>query len=317
MLGAIALVLGAMPCTAQEYPNRPIRWVIPNPAGGTPDLNARLVANQVAKQLGYNIVMDNRAGGSGIIGMDVVAKAEPDGYTMLYTTVQFATNPTAFKSLPFDVIKDFVPVTNVANGIGMIVVVNPSLPARNLQELVSLAKRVEKKLDYGTPGTGSGQHIGTQLFESRAGVQLHHVPYKGLPPALTALVGGEIQMMIMAPTAALPFVKAGKLRVLAYTGASRWSELPEVPTVMEAGVPDYRFDNFWHGLFAPRNTRAAVIGKMQFEVAKALQVPAVRSGLVAVGYEPIGDKPEEFKKFFQQEIVRWREIARLTKLQPQ
>ena len=208
-------------------------------------------------------------------------------------------------------------MTDVANGIGMVVVVNPSVPAESLRDLIALAKRSDKKLTYGTPGVGSGQHVGTQLFEALAGVELYHVPYKGLPPALTALVAGEIQMMIMAPTTALPYIKNGKLRVLAYTGGSRWSELPSVPTVMEAGVPGYRFDNFWHALFAPRNTRAAVISKMQSEVAKAIQVPSVKAALNAAGYEPVGDTPGEFKKFFLDEIVRWRDIARLTKMEPQ
>lgn len=302
---------------AQDYPSRPIRMVVPFPAGGTPDFNARLVAGQMGRQMGQNIVIENRAGASGIIGIDAVAKAEPNGYTLLYITIAMVTNPTAFKKLPYDTVRDFVPVTNVANGIGMLLVVNPSLGVDNVKDLIAMANKAEKKMTYGSSGVGSGLMIGTQLLEALSGIQLLHVPYKGLPPAVTALLSGEINMMIMPPTTAIQHVKTGKLKALAYTGATRWAEMPNVPTMIEAGVPGYRYDNFWHGIFAPQKTPGAIVARIQSEARRAIQVPEIRNGLITAGYDPIGDTPEEFRKFFLDELERWREIARLTKVVPE
>jgi tripartite-type tricarboxylate transporter receptor subunit TctC len=316
VVAALAL-MGSFAGVAQDYPNRPIRMVVPFPPGGTPDVNARLVAGQMSKQMGQSIVIENRAGASGIIGIDAVAKAEPNGYSLLFITIAMVTNPTAFKKLPYDTVNDFVPVSNIANGIGMLLVVNPALGVDSVKDLIARAGRAEKKLTYGSSGVGSGLMIGAQLFEALAQVELLHIPYKGLPPAVTALLSGEINMMIMPPTTAIQHIKSGKLKALAYTGATRWAEMPNVPTMVEAGVPRYRYDNFWHALFAPRGTPGAIVTRLSNEVKRAVQVPEVAKALVAAGYDPVGDTPEEFRKFFMEELDRWREIARLTKVVPE
>jgi tripartite-type tricarboxylate transporter receptor subunit TctC len=316
VVAALAL-MGSFAGVAQDYPNRPIRMVVPFPPGGTPDVNARLVAGQMSKQMGQSIVIENRAGASGIIGIDAVAKAEPNGYSLLFITIAMVTNPTAFKKLPYDTVNDFVPVSNIANGIGMLLVVNPALGVDSVKDLIARAGRAEKKLTYGSSGVGSGLMIGAQLFEALAQVELLHIPYKGLPPAVTALLSGEINMMIMPPTTAIQHIKSGKLKALAYTGATRWAEMPTVPTMVEAGVPRYRYDNFWHALFAPRGTPGAIVTRLSNEVKRAVQVPEVAKALVSAGYDPVGDTPEEFRKFFMEELDRWREIARLTKVVPE
>ncbi|MFM9967177.1 MAG: Bug family tripartite tricarboxylate transporter substrate binding protein, partial [Burkholderiales bacterium] len=267
LIGAILLALSGV-LGAQDYPNRPIRMVVPFPPGGTPDINARLVAAQMSKQMGQNIVIENRAGASGIIGIDAVAKAEPNGYNVLFITIAMVTNPTAFKKLPYDTVNDFVPVSNIANGIGMLLVVNPALGVDSVKELIARAAKAEKKLTYGSSGVGSGLAIGAQLFEALGNVEMLHVPYKGLPPAVTALLAGEINMMIAPPTIMIQHIKSGKLKALAYTGVTRWPEMPSIPTMVEAGVPRYRYDNFWHALFAPRGTPGVIVARLASEVRR-------------------------------------------------
>lgn len=301
----------------QGYPNRPIRLVVTFSAGGTPDAIARTVAKQLESQLGQSIVVDNRDGANGIIGTEIVARAAPDGHTLLHVTASFVINARIRRKLPYDIYRDFAPVTNLCLGDGYLLLINPAVPARTLKEFIVLAKNKDNPLAYGSPGVGNTLHLAAELFNVRAGTNLMHVPYKGVAPSLNALLGGEVQAMFVPPTVVVQHIKVGKLRALGFTGASRWPVLPDVPTIAEAGVPGFRITGAWHGWFAPANTPQAIIAKLQTEVHKALQVPKIREFLVNGGYEPDGRSPEEFGKFVRAEAERYAEAVRAAKIKPE
>jgi tripartite-type tricarboxylate transporter receptor subunit TctC len=313
-LAGLAFIAG-QPAFAQHYPSRPIRLVVPFPAGGNVDVFSRMLFRQVEQELGQSIVIDNRGGANGILGSDIVAKATPDGYTLLNTSFGFAVNPAIRKTMPFDVVKDFVPVTNVALGLGYLMVVNPQLPAKNVKELIALAKT--RPISYSTAGVGNGQHLAGALFNMKTGIEMLHVPYKGGGPAVNAVLGGEVQVHFPAGSVGVPYVKAGRLRAIGFTGAERLSSLPDVPTVAEAGVPGYVADAGWHGVFAPAKTPAAVVLKVQMAIRKALQDPKVHKHFVDNGYEPKGDSPAEWGKEFRADLKRYAEIARAAKIEQQ
>lgn len=299
----------------QNYPSRPIRLVVPFPAGGNVDVFARTLYRQVEAELGQPFVIDNRGGANSLIGSDIVAKATPDGYTLLNTSFGFAVNPAILKKMPFDIDKDFVPVTNVALGLGYLMVINPKVPANNVKELIALAKR--QQISYSTAGIGNGQHLAGALFNLKAGVEMLHVPYKGGGPAVTAVLGNEVQVHFPAGSVGVPHVKAGRLRAVGFTGAKRLSSLPDVPTVAEAGVPGYVADAGWHGVFAPAKTPMAIVSKLQKAIHKALQEPKIHQNFVDNGYEPQGDTPAEWAKIFRADVKRYAEIAKAAKIEPQ
>ncbi|MGZ8230037.1 MAG: tripartite tricarboxylate transporter substrate binding protein [Burkholderiales bacterium] len=317
MLAALAAVsLVTTEATAAEsYPSRPIRVIVPFPPGGNVDTFARVLYRYVEQDLGQSIIIDNRGGANSILGSDLVAKATPDGYTFLNTSFGFAVNPAIVRKLPFDVEKDFLPVTNVALGTGYLMVVHPSVPAKSVKELIALAK--QKTLRYSTAGVGIGQHLAGALFAEKAGAEMLHVPYKGGGPALNAVMGGEVEIHYPAASVGIPQVKSGKVRALGFTGAKRLSSLPEVPTIAEAGLPGYLADAGWHAVFAPAKTPMAFASRMHAAIRKALDVPQVRDHFLNGGYEPQGAPPAEWAKLFRQDLKRYAEICRIAKIEPQ
>jgi len=302
---------------AQNYPTRPVRMIIPFPPGGNVDVFARVLYLQVEKELGQTIVIDNRGGANGVIAADIVANATPDGYTLLNTSFSFAVNPHIRKQLPYDVVKDFAPVTDVALGTGYLMVANLRFPASTVKELIALAKQQPGKIRYSSAGVANGQHLTGELFATKAGIELLHVPYKGGGPAVTAVIGGEVQLHFPAPAVGIPHVKAGRLKGLGFTGAKRLASLPDVPTVAEAALPGFVADAGWHGVFAPAKTPPAIVRKVQEAISKSLKVPHVRDHFLNGGYEPQGHSPAEWGKRFRADLKRYAEIARIAKIERQ
>ncbi len=310
------LCAAAAPLLAADYPNRPIRLVVAFPPGGNVDVFARLMARQVETQLGQQIVVDNRAGGAnGIVGYDTVAKAPPDGYTLLSAAFAFVVNPALYGKLPYDTDRDFVPITNFVLGLGYVLTVNGGVPAHSVRELIALAKT--QPLSYSSAGIGNGQHLAAELFRLKAGIALLHVPYKGGGPALNAVVSGETQLSFPSPIPVAPHVRSGRVRALGFTGDTRVSLLPEVPTIAEAGLPGFKFDAGWHAWFAPARTPPAIINRLYAEIKRALDDPTLRESFIAGGYEPRGDTPAEFGRTFRTDIKRYAELVKAARIEAQ
>jgi tripartite-type tricarboxylate transporter receptor subunit TctC len=308
-----ALALAAPPLFAADaYPNRPIRLVVGLAPGGTQDLIARTASRQVASQLGQNVVIDNRDGATGIIATDLVAKAAPDGYTLLHASSDFVINPLMHRKLPYDIHRDFAPVTIVVIGVGYLMLVHPAVQAQNVREFVALAKNPASRLSFGSGGIGNNLHLAGELFNMRTGARLTHVPYKGGAPAVNALIAGEIQSLFVPPTpTVLQQLKVGRLKALAFTGASRWSLLPEVPTMVEAGIADFVYSGAWHGWLAPAGTPKEIIARLQAETHKAMQEARVREPLIAAGYEPFGSTTDEFRRAIKTDAQKMAEVMRV------
>jgi tripartite-type tricarboxylate transporter receptor subunit TctC len=300
---------------AQTFPSRPIRVVVPFPAGGNVDTYIRQLARQMEISMGQPLVIDNRGGANGIVGCDIVAKGAPDGYTILATSIAFAVNPAMYKKLPYDSEKDFTPITNYANGLGYVLAAHPSVPAANVKELIALAKK--QPLRYGSAGIGNGQHLAGVLFSQKAGIEMLHVPYKGGGPVLTAVLGGEVHLNFPGASVAVPHVKSGKLRGIGFTGDKRISSLPDLPTIAESGLPGFNFDTGWHAMFAPPKTPAAIVNKFHAEVRKAFENAQLREVFSSTGYEPAASPPAEFAKLFKVDLKRFAEIVRAAKIEAQ
>jgi tripartite-type tricarboxylate transporter receptor subunit TctC len=313
---ALALTLSSL-APAQEYPQRPVRWVLGFAPGGAPDSVARIVTPQLTAQMGQSVVLDNRPGANGILAADIVAKSNPDGYTFLITSAAFAINPSIARTLPFDAIKSFEAVTNIASSEALLLAVSPSVPAQTVQELIQLAKRPGAKFAYGSSGVGNATHLAAALFGARTGLPLIHVPYKGGGPMTVALMSGEIQMAISNPGTLIGQVRAGRIRALAYNAAQRSPLLPNVPTMIEAGVSGMELEASWYGVFAPAKTPAVIVSRMHAEIRKTLSVSAVREALAAISMEPVGNPPAEFRKFVARSIQRYAELVKLAGIQPE
>jgi tripartite-type tricarboxylate transporter receptor subunit TctC len=294
---------------AQTWPAKPIRLIVPFPPGGGNDTVARSIAEQASPALGQSIVVDNRPGAGGIIGAQEAAKAPPDGYTLFLGGVgSHAVNPNLHAKLPYDPVKDFAPITLVASAPSVLVV-TPSLPARSIAEFAAYARANPGKLNYASNGNGSSSHIAAVLYETMAGVKMVHVPYKGLGPALTDLLGGRVELMFNSIVAILPHIQAGRLRALAVTSKKRSPLLPDVPALAESGLPDYEAGS-WYGILAPAGTPPAIIERLHSEIIKAVRTPEVEKRLAGEGAEIIASTPEQFAAHIKTELARMREAVR-------
>jgi tripartite-type tricarboxylate transporter receptor subunit TctC len=311
LLIAAAACMALLPIglRAEAYPTRPIRLVVPFPPGGPTDLLARIVATRLAERLGQSVVVDNKPGASGMIGAELVAKAAPDGYTLLVNASIHVINPSLYAKTRYDAIADFAPISNLAD-VPLVLVVNPKLPARTVQELIALAKSGQPPLSFASSGNATAPHLAGEAFKVGIGAgSMQHIPYKGSSPALTDLIGGQVQLMFDSLPSSQPFVKSGALRPLAVTTARRSSALPQVPTIAESGLPGFDFST-WYGMWAPAATPAPIVQRIAAEVAAIVRQPEVRQQFLALGAEPVGNTPEEFRAFTRTELAKWSKVVK-------
>jgi tripartite-type tricarboxylate transporter receptor subunit TctC len=311
------LMMAVLPsgASAQDYPARPVRVLVPWPAGGIVDLAARTVGERLQSSLGQTFITDNRAGAGGVTGADVVAKAAPDGHTLVFTTSALNMNAALGGKLPFDVTQDFEPVAVVAYAPG-ILVVHPGLGVRTTQELIALAKARPGKLSYASAGNGSPAHLSAELFKSMLGLDILHVPYKGAPPAMIDQIAGRVDVQFANPAVALPQIKAGKLVALAVTSTRRFGPLPEVPTMAEAGVPNFEADQ-WLAYLAPRATPRPVVERLVREINKALAMDDVRGTLAQGGMTAAAPAtPAEFAAYLKKDLAKWTAVVKTANIQP-
>jgi tripartite-type tricarboxylate transporter receptor subunit TctC len=301
------LALLALACAgttfAQGYPTRPIKLVVPYPAGGPADVLGRLVTQKLSESFGLPVIVDNRGGANGNIGTDIVAKAPPDGYTMVINTGATTINAHVYRALPFDLIRDLAPVTMVAAPSGLVMVANPSLGVSSVKELIALAKQKPGQISFASSGSGSALQLAGEVFSARAGVKLLHVPYKGAGPAFNDLLSGQVQLMFPATVSVMPYINSGRIRVLAQTGATREPSLPNVPTLAEEGLGDVNITG-WFGIWVPAHTPEAIIRRLQTEIARALKAPDLQERFAALGVTPSGMSPEKFGEFVREDYER-------------
>lgn len=311
MLGTVAVVssmlMGSTVLAQPAYPTKPIRLIVPFAAGGTTSILARLLADRMSQSIGQPIVVDNRPGAGGNVGMDLVAKAEPDGYTILMGPIGLAINPALYSKMPFDPLKDLAPI-GLYGGVPNLLVVNPSVPATNLAEFIAYAKSNPGKLNYPSNGNGTSSHLAAEMLKSAAGLNIVHVPYKGGAPAMQDLIGGQVTMLFDQMPAVLPQVKSGRVRVLGVSSIKHSAAAPDIPPIADT-LPG--FDMLvWFGLLAPQGTLSAIIGKLNGEMVKALNEPAFQAQLVGMGVTPMPGSPETFSRYLQSETTRWAKVVK-------
>jgi tripartite-type tricarboxylate transporter receptor subunit TctC len=293
---------------AASYPGKPIRWIVPFPPGGAADIVSRAVAQKLSERWGQQVVVDNRAGAGGNLGTELAAHAPADGYTVVIVPATFTSNPALHSDLGYDPVKSFAPITLVSSS-ALVLVVHPSLPVRSVGDLVALAKAKPGELNYASSGIGASAHLAAELFQHYAHVKMVHVPYKGQPPALVDLIGGQVQVMFPNIPASLPHVKAKRLRAIAVTTSKRAALFPRLPTIAESGMAGFEV-NQWSGLVAPSGTAPAVVRKFRDEVSRALREPEVKASLMAQGFEPVGSTTAEFARYIDAEITKWSALIR-------
>lgn len=294
---------------AQGYPNKPVRWVVPFPPGGSADIMGRMIGQDLAKTLGQQVVIENRAGASAIVGSEYVAKSPADGYTLLQANVsQMTIHPSLYPKLPYDPLKDFAPVT-VLGVVTSVVVTTPALPVTSIQDLVALARKRPGLLNFTSSGAGASTHLTGELLKQRAGIAMTHISYKGSGPALTDVMAGFVEVMFENLPSALPFINAGKLKVLAVTGKDRSPVLKTVPTLAESGFPGFDMVS-WQALVAPANTPKPVIDKLNAEVARVLRTPEMKEKMIGLGTEVVANTPEQFAQYLREEMAKWSKIVK-------
>ena len=291
---------------AAGFPNKPVRLLVASAPGGGTDINARMLGSGLTGAWSQQVVVDNRAGAGGTIATDILAKSQPDGYTLLFQSLGISYAPALYKNLPFDVRRDIAPVALVATQ-PFVMAVNAAVPAKSVAELIQLAKKEPGHVRYGSGGVGGASHLGTALFRAIAGIDIVHVPYKGTGPGVTALLGNEIQMLIVAMASVEPQARTGRIRLLAVTGSKRSALMPELPTIQEAGLPGYSFD-VWYGLFAPARTPRAIVLKINADTNGFLKAPETRKQFAKANVEPLGGSVGEFENYMNQEMARWAKV---------
>lgn len=302
---SIATTCAAAPI---DFPNRPVRVIVPQPPGASTDLTARLVAQKLADALGQPVIVDNRPGAGSIIGTDLVAKATPDGYTLLVVASSITINPSLHPNLAFNPLRDLAPITQLSAFPNMLTV-HPSLPVKTVADLIAVAKAQPGKLNYGSSGTGTGTHLSAELFKYMTGVSMVHIPFKGGGQAVTALIGGQVQLNFATIPSVLPHVRSGKLRAVAVTTVKRSAAVPDIPTIAESGLPGYDHGP-WNGMLAPAKTPAAIIARLNTEAAKAMQSAEMKTVLNTEGAEPVGNSPQAFGAILREETAKWAQVIK-------
>ena len=306
----ISLMLAvATPLMAQPFPNKPMRIIVPFPPGGGNDVIARVVGQKLNERLGQQVVIDNRAGANGIVGLQALMQAPPDGYTLAVAAAgPMAVNPSLYEKLPYDPLKDFAPITNMVN-FPLLLVTHPSVPAKTTLELINLAKSKPKQLFFASPGSGNSGHLAGELFNAMAKVQTVHVPYKGQGPALSDVLAGQVQMLYSSIPSVINHVKSGQLKAIAVGSAKRVPSLADIPTISESGLPGYEAYS-WVGIVAPANTPKDIVSRLNREIVEILKLPDVAEKLNQQGALPVGDTPEQFASYIRDEIAKWGAVVR-------
>ncbi len=309
LLAAAVSAVPAASALAQAFPNKPMRLILPYPPGGGSDTIARPFARKMAENNGQQVVVDNRGGAGGNIGMETAARSAPDGYTFVMgLTAQLAVNPGLYPKLPYDPIRDFEPITLLANG-AYLLVAHPSLPASTMKDVIAIAKKRPNEILYASSGNGSGAHLASELLNTMTGIKLKHVPYKGGGPALVDTISGQTQLLFATPIASTGHIEAGRLRAIAVSTTKRVSSMPNVPTVAESGVPGYD-SGVWYGMLAPKGTPRDIVGRLNEEFRKVLADPGIRSFLTKSGVDPEGSPPDELGKYMRSELAKWTKVIK-------
>jgi tripartite-type tricarboxylate transporter receptor subunit TctC len=305
------LLCAAAATAAQTFPNRPIRFVVPFAPGGSTDTLARTMSQKLGEGLRQQVVVDNRSGGNGNLGMEITAHAPPDGYTIVLGYIaNLGIGPSLYSKLPFDPIKDFAPITQIASSPN-ILVVHPSVPVKTFKEFIAYAKANPKMLNFASSAVASLGHLTGELLNRTAGIDMVHVPYKGSGQAVIDLVGGQIQSMFSGMSSVMPHIKAGRLRALAVTGAQRSPAVPDIPTIAESGFPGFEADS-WYGVLAPAHTPRPIVNRLHDEIVRVLAMPEVKERLNSVGFELVGSSPDEFAAYIKSEIPKWAKVVKIS-----
>jgi tripartite-type tricarboxylate transporter receptor subunit TctC len=307
---SILVLIFAATANAQPFPSKPIKIIVPFPAGGTVDFFARVISTKLSEALGQSVLVENRAGAGGNIAAEAVTKAAPDGYTLLMGSEIIAINTSLYSKIGYDPVKDLAPITLVGT-VPNILIVHPSLPVNSVSDLIALAKKSPGKISFASTGQGTSTHLSSELFKLMAQVDMLHVPYKGGPPAIADLISGQVNMMFINMPTGITHVRSGKAKIIAVSSIKRVPQLPDVPTVDQAGVKGFE-TSAWSGLYAPAGTPVDIINRLNAEVVKILKQPSVKDQLMAQGAEPVGDTPEEFSRFTLAEISKWAKIIKIS-----